>query len=65
MSGPLSLRGTVDPGPQIPQTYARLQELARIARIDVLVIDDWGLAPVAERERHDLLEIMEDRDGQR
>ncbi|MFQ5515691.1 MAG: IS21-like element helper ATPase IstB [Myxococcota bacterium] len=44
-------------------TYPRL--LARIARIDVLVIDDWGLVPVAERERRDLLEIMEDRYGQR
>ncbi len=44
-------------------TYARL--LARLARIDVLVIDDWGLVPVAERERRDLLEIMEDRYGQR
>ena len=44
-------------------TYTRL--LARLARIDVLVIDDWGLVPVAERERRDLLEIMEDRYGQR
>lgn len=44
-------------------SYPRL--LARVARIDVLVIDDWGLVPVAERERRDLLEIMEDRYGQR
>lgn len=40
-------------------SYARL--LGRIARADVLVIDDWGLAPVTEPERRDLLEIMEDR----
>ena len=40
-------------------TYARL--LGRIARTDVLVIDDWGLAPATEPERRDLLEIMEDR----
>ena len=39
--------------------------LARLARIDVLVIDDWGLVPVAERERRDLLEIIEDRYRQR
>lgn len=40
-------------------TYARL--LAKIARVDVLLIDDWGLAPVSEPERQDLLEILEDR----
>jgi len=42
-------------------TYARL--LARLARTDVLVIDDWGLAPVQPQERQDLLEILEDRHG--
>ncbi len=40
-------------------TYARL--LGRMARTDVLVIDDWGLVPATEPERRDLLEIMEDR----
>ena len=40
-------------------SYGRL--LARFARTDVLIIDDWGLKPVQEAERHDLLEIMEDR----
>lgn len=35
--------------------------LARIARIDVLVIDDWAMAPLAETERRDLWEICEDR----
>jgi len=44
-------------------SYPRL--LARLARTDVLVIDDWGLVPVAESERRDLLEIMEDRYGHR
>ncbi|MHB8879790.1 MAG: IS21-like element helper ATPase IstB, partial [Myxococcaceae bacterium] len=39
--------------------------LARLAKVDVLVIDDWGLAAVGERERHDLLEILEDRYGTR
>ena len=42
-------------------TYARL--LARLAKADVLVIDDWGLAPATDRERRDLLEIFEDRHG--
>jgi DNA replication protein DnaC len=40
-------------------SYPRL--LARIARIDVLVIDDFAIAPVAETERRDLLEVLEDR----
>lgn len=44
-------------------TYPRL--LSRIARMDVLVIDDWGLVAVGDRERRELLEIMEDRYGQR
>lgn len=44
-------------------SYARL--LARLAKVDVLVIDDWGLAPTADRERRDLLEIFEDRHGAR
>ena len=44
-------------------TYPRL--LARFARVDVLVIDDWGLASPKDMERRDLLEIMEDRYGLR
>jgi DNA replication protein DnaC len=44
-------------------TYARV--LQRVARIDVLVIDDWALAAVHEQERQDLLEILEDRHGTR
>jgi DNA replication protein DnaC len=39
--------------------------LARLARIDVLVIDDFAIAPVAESERRDLLEVLEDRYGVR
>lgn len=40
-------------------SFTRL--LARLARIDVLVIDDFGLAPMTETERTDLLEVLEDR----
>jgi DNA replication protein DnaC len=35
--------------------------LARLARIDVLVIDDWAMAPLSEPERRDIWEICEDR----
>ncbi len=44
-------------------SYAKL--LARFARAEVLVLDDWGLAVVKDAERRDLLEIMEDRHGLR
>lgn len=39
--------------------------LARLARVDVLILDDWGLGAVTDRQRHDLLEMLEDRDGTR
>ena len=35
--------------------------LSRLNRIDVLVIDDWAMAPLAENERRDFWEICEDR----
>ena len=33
----------------------------RLARVDVLIIDDWGHTALREQERHDLLEILDDR----
>jgi DNA replication protein DnaC len=44
-------------------SYIRL--LARFARIDVLVLDDWGLGGLRDQDRRDLLEILEDRTGMR
>jgi DNA replication protein DnaC len=35
--------------------------LARLSRIEVLVIDDWAMAPLAETERRDFWEICQDR----
>jgi DNA replication protein DnaC len=35
--------------------------LSRFGRIDVLVIDDWAMAPLSETERRDFWEICEDR----
>jgi DNA replication protein DnaC len=40
-------------------SYIRL--LARLAKTDLLVIDDWGLAPLTPTERRDLLAVLEDR----
>ena len=35
--------------------------LARLSRIDGLVVDDWAVAPLSEPERRDFWEICEDR----
>jgi DNA replication protein DnaC len=35
--------------------------LAKLSRIDLLVIDDWAMAPLTEPERRDFWEICEDR----
>jgi DNA replication protein DnaC len=44
-------------------SYPRL--LARIAKMDVLVLDDFAIAPLTDDARRDLLEILEDRYGLR
>ena len=41
--------------------YARM--LKAIGRVQVLILDDWGLAPLNAEQRRDLLEIMDDRHG--
>ncbi len=40
-------------------SYGRL--LARLAKTDLLALDDWLLAPLKDPERRDLLEVIEDR----
>jgi len=40
-------------------TWARV--LTRVARIDVLVIDDFAIAPITDEQRRDLLELLDDR----
>jgi DNA replication protein DnaC len=41
--------------------YTKL--LAQIAKADVLILDDWGLAVLTDIARRDLLEIFDDRHG--
>src|SRR5256885_16003455 len=43
------------------RSYIRL--LARFARTDVLVLDDFALPPLPDHGRRELLEILEDRTG--
>jgi DNA replication protein DnaC len=40
-------------------SYGRL--LAKLAKLDLLAIDDWLLHPLKESERRDLMEVIEDR----
>ncbi len=40
-------------------SYGRM--LSKLAKTDLVVIDDWLLAPLKDPERRDLLEIFEDR----
>lgn len=42
-------------------SYARL--LGKLAKADLLVLDDLGLGTPTEAHRHDLLEVLEDRYG--
>lgn len=42
-------------------TYAAT--LARLAKLDVLVLDDFLIGPLKDQERRDLVEILEDRYG--
>ena len=39
--------------------YVKL--MAALAKTDLLLLDDWGLSPLTESQRRDLLEIVEDR----
>jgi DNA replication protein DnaC len=43
--------------------YGKL--LTTLAKTDVLMLDDWGLAPCSEENRRDLLELVEDRHDRR
>lgn len=40
-------------------SYAKL--LQKLSRVNLLIVDDWGLSTLSDTERRDFLEIMEDR----
>ena len=41
------------------------RRLAQLAKIDVLLLDDWGLQELDQGARNDLLEVIDDRVGSR
>jgi DNA replication protein DnaC len=44
-------------------TYPSLMN--RFAQTDLMVLDDWGLVTLNDKQRRDLLEVIEDRYGER
>lgn len=38
-----------------------VRRLSALSRFDLLVLDDWGLAPLTDQGRRDLLEVLDDR----
>ncbi len=41
------------------------KRLLALAKTDLLILDDWGLAPLGQAERNDLLEVLDVRVGTR
>lgn len=41
------------------------KRLIALAKTELLILDDFGLKPLGQSERHDLLEVIEDRHGNR
>ncbi len=41
------------------------KKLLQMTKTDLLILDDFGIKPLARGERHDLLEVIEDRHGLR
>lgn len=39
------------------------KQLKQLAKVQLLIIDDWGLEPLTPAHRNDLMEIMDDRHG--
>ena len=47
---------------RIARTDGSYKKAIRVlARLDLLILDDFGLKPMSQAERHDLLELIEDR----
>jgi DNA replication protein DnaC len=45
------------------RSFAR--RLAALAKLDLIVLDDFAISPIGPAERNDLLELLDDRIGAR
>lgn len=59
-AGSLGIRPASPPGADIDNN---IWLLASLAKVDVLILDDWGLMKLSAENRRDLLEVLEDRHG--
>ena len=41
------------------------KRLVQLGKVELLILDDFGLKPLTQAERHDLLEVVEDRHARR
>lgn len=49
---------------EIARETGELSQLrTKLAKVKLLVLDDWGIAPVTSRGRQDLMEVVDDRAG--
>lgn len=37
------------------------RKMKQLAKVEALILDDWGLAPLTDEQRRDLLELLDDR----
>ncbi len=44
-------------------SYPRLMN--QLLKMDLLILDDWGIQKITAAQRHDLMEVIEDRHGRR
>ena len=49
--------------PSLEATAAMARLLKTIGRVQLLILDDWGLSVLNPPERRDLLELLDDRHG--
>ena len=63
--GPLSAHpASCSPISRWPAATAAIPRLMRaLGGVKLLILDDWGLEPLGPEQRHDMLEIVEDRYG--
>ena len=55
------LRAGPTAAPRVRRQSRRWHVRTKCAKLDLLAIDDWLLAPLTDAERRDLLEVIEDR----
>jgi len=49
---------------RVPRMFEALARMIKsLGKVDLLILDDWGLSTLTQSQRIDLLEILEERHG--